>query len=213
MHMLQTTVLLIRHGDVENPQGIIYGRLVNVPLSAPGTAQIQALATKLKEDGVKPDCIYTSPLLRTKQTATIVAKEFGTIPIYYDERLLEVDSQGFAGKKIAALNAIGGDMYAYTKTHPEVPTETPEMQADRMVEAITAIRNAQKGKTIFVVSHGDPIAFARFRLLHPQSALPSIVDLHKQEEFLYRGDCLQVVFDEQGNIVNQKIIPNPLKNP
>src|SRR6202165_3602128 len=66
-----TTVYLIRHSDVENPQSVLYGHLDGLPLSDLGRRRAEALAERLAGSGI--DRIISSPLERAQETARILA--------------------------------------------------------------------------------------------------------------------------------------------
>ena len=72
----ETQIFLIRHGSVDNPDDISYGRLP-IPLSKKGREELLSLAGVLKSHSIKFDHLYTSPLVRAKQTAQIIADELG----------------------------------------------------------------------------------------------------------------------------------------
>lgn len=69
------TLHLLRHGEVENPEGVAYGRLEGFPLSDNGREGVARSAQALLESGVRPARIVSSPLLRARQSAEIVAEE------------------------------------------------------------------------------------------------------------------------------------------
>src|SRR5688572_20018142 len=64
-------VHLVRHGEVANPQRVIYGRLPGFVLSVRGRTEAEQAARRLQEREV--GAIYASPLERTVETATIIA--------------------------------------------------------------------------------------------------------------------------------------------
>ncbi len=70
---MQTTLYFVRHGHVYNPQQIIYARLPRFRLSDEGVQQAILAAAVLKD--VHPAAIYTSPMLRARQTAGYIARE------------------------------------------------------------------------------------------------------------------------------------------
>ena len=85
--MSDTTVVhLLRHGEVDNPHGIVYGRLPGYHLSATGRAMAQAAADYFAERAVV--ALFCSPLERAQETAAPVAERLG-LPIVTDERLIE----------------------------------------------------------------------------------------------------------------------------
>lgn len=81
-----TTVHLLRHGEVHNPAGVLYGRMPGFRLSAEGERMARAAATALAGRDVV--AVLSSPLERARQTATPVAAEFG-LEVRLDERLIE----------------------------------------------------------------------------------------------------------------------------
>src|SRR5512137_923961 len=68
-----TPLHLVRHGEVDNPTGIFYGRLPRYALGTEGRAQAVATARLLADEPVT--AIYTSPMLRARQTARAIARE------------------------------------------------------------------------------------------------------------------------------------------
>ncbi len=68
---VSTRVYLVRHCDVRNPQGVLYGHLPDFPLSDTGAAQAHALGRRLAQTSARQ--IYASPLLRAQETAEIIA--------------------------------------------------------------------------------------------------------------------------------------------
>src|SRR5262249_11820301 len=85
--MSDTTIVhLLRHGEVENPAGIIYGRLPGYHLSANGRAMASAAADFFAERAVV--ALYCSPLERAQETARPGAERPG-LEIVTDGRLIE----------------------------------------------------------------------------------------------------------------------------
>ena len=89
-----TVVHLMRHGEVENLLGILYGRLPGYHLSPLGHAMAERMAKTL----ASRDVVYVvaSPLERAQETAAPVAAVFG-LDIDTDERLIEAENV-FEGK-------------------------------------------------------------------------------------------------------------------
>src|SRR5580692_7885676 len=92
--MSDTTIVhLLRHGEVENPTGVIYGRLPGYHLSAQGRLMALAAADFFAERPVVS--LFCSPLERAQETARPVAERLG-LDIVTDERLIE-SSNHFEG--------------------------------------------------------------------------------------------------------------------
>lgn len=84
--MNKKTIYIFRHGQTDyNMSRRVMGQL-DIPLNETGRTQAIELANKISEEPIQ--AIYTSPLLRAKQTAQILADKIG-IPIIPDKRLME----------------------------------------------------------------------------------------------------------------------------
>ena len=84
-------IYLIRHGDVFNPKGLIYGRLPGFKLSETGIKEAKEAGRYLDSLGAKPEIIVTSPLLRTVQTAKIIQTFFPDVKIIKEKKIVEGD--------------------------------------------------------------------------------------------------------------------------
>ncbi len=71
-----TTVFLIRHGEIDNSQRILYGCNIDMKLNDIGREQIRVIAEKIRKSGYKIEKIYTSPLSRAKSSLSILADAF-----------------------------------------------------------------------------------------------------------------------------------------
>lgn len=193
-----TIVYLLRHGDVENPGGLTYGRERNVHLSEKGKAQILALAGVIKERGDKPDTIITSPLNRTIETSLILSGIFDVQELHRDTDMLETDSKGFVGLSIEYVRNTLGDIYSTDQKEFEI--ETPESITERMKRAFFRAVESRRGNTILFVSHGDPLAFLTDALLHPGKPLRPITQL-RHDVFLQTGAAWRLKV-ESGNVLS-----------
>lgn len=155
---------LVRHGEVHNPDGILYGRIPHFHLSERGHQMAQAAASDLKSQRRKVTSVYTSPLLRTRESAEAMKTTFGLEPIA-DARLIE-PTNVFEGRKMGFKHiSIRPHLYFHLR-NPLQPSwgEPFEAIADRMLEAITEIwQNTPDGDAV-VVSHQLPIWMVHRRL-------------------------------------------------
>ena len=129
---------LVRHGEVHNPGGVLYGRLPHFHLSERGAQMAKLAADALAESGRPIKHLVTSPLLRTQQSAEPLAENFGLDPLT-DERLIEPYNV-FEGRKLGAGHlAIRPHLY-YHLRNPQQPTwgEPYQAIAERMVEGKAA---------------------------------------------------------------------------
>lgn len=201
--MNTTTIYFIRHGEVYNPKRTVYNRN-DIPLSKEGFRQIESLARRLKSRGVVPAAIYTSSLRRAVESAEKISQVYqGTKTIQIDD-LQDTDARAVEGMSMDWLKSIDGDVYDSEETK-DLGIERPQKIVERMLGVVEDVRKKYMGKTIFVVGHGDPLAFSLWRLLHPEGKLPSIVDLEKSG-YLKKGEAWKFVFDEAGRVLKNELI-------
>jgi broad specificity phosphatase PhoE len=81
-----TVVHLVRHGEVTNPDGVLYGRLPGFHLSEDGVLMAKAAAAYLA--GRDVTLLLSSPLERALETAAPIAAQFD-LEVRVDERLIE----------------------------------------------------------------------------------------------------------------------------
>jgi len=89
------TVHVIRHGEVENPEKILYGRQPGWRLSARGQEMAQVIGDWSKS--LDLGALHVSPLQRAQETAAPIARAHA-IDIHTDDRLIEAGNI-FEGKK------------------------------------------------------------------------------------------------------------------
>jgi broad specificity phosphatase PhoE len=152
MNKPTTIIHFVRHGLVENPSSIRYGRLPGIHLNEEGRRHIESLGAFFIKRSIRT--IYASPLERTQQTATLLGLALPTVPIILDARLLEVKiPPKFEGKS----DHLG---FSYP-IKPAREAETPNQILDRMAAFVEEKVIAFHDQEIIAVSHGDPIALYR----------------------------------------------------
>jgi len=161
--MLKNKYFLLRHGKTIHQiekKDIIYLYPDDDPpcsLLDEGIKQIQLVGEAL--EGKNIDLIFSSDILRAKQTAEIVAKliNYDLDKIVYDERLRDVDWGIFGGKnKEEAWAYYDNDLMK--KFELGVPQgESWNQCRSRMVEVLNEIENDFENKNVLIVSHGDPL--------------------------------------------------------
>ena len=149
---MATRLYLMRHGHVHNPTNILYGRLPGFRLSELGIQQAQAAGEWLADKPIK--AIYSSPMERARQTASIVAQRQDALSPQTDERILEVLTP-YEGRPIAKLAAAGWDLYSGN----EPPYESPEMVLERVLDFMGHIAAAHNNESVIAVAHGDILVF------------------------------------------------------
>jgi broad specificity phosphatase PhoE len=194
--MTQTTVHLVRHGEVYNPDGILYGRLPGFRLSDAGE-QMAKLATQSLA-GHDVTVVRSSPLERAVQTAAPIATQFG-VQSTTDDRLIESDNV-FEGKTFGvgdgSLRNPANWRYLYNPFRPSWGEPYAEVAA-RVLAAVADARDAAAGHEAVLVSHQLPIEVARrkaegTRLWHRpdrrRCALASVTSLVYDDGRLLRID-------------------------
>ena len=191
----RTTVHLVRHGEVYNPTGVLYGRLPGFRLSAEGERMALLAADALAGRDVR--IVRSSPLERAIQTAEPIADRFG-LEVSTDERLIESENafQGLTfGVGDGALRRPANWRHLYNPFRPSWG-EPYAVVAARVLAACAAAREAAEGGEAVLVSHQLPIWVTRravegHRLWHRpdrrECALASITSL------VYAGDEISKV--------------------
>ena len=172
---VQTTVHLLRHGEVHNPEGVLYGRRDGFHLSELG----KKMAVRIGETMADRDIVHirTSPLERAQETGAPLAGALGLTPTL-DPRVIE-SANDFEG-----LSFADGAMTIVKRPHlwrhlynPLKPSwgEPYDEISSRMIAAIRDARDASRGREAVVVSHQLPIWTTRLflekrsYLHHPKS--------------------------------------------
>ncbi|HEX6683505.1 MAG TPA: histidine phosphatase family protein [Candidatus Limnocylindrales bacterium] len=150
---MTTVVHLLRHGEVFNPAGVLYGRLPGYQLSELGKRMAEAVAKWLA--GREVTHVVSSPLERARETAAPIADEF-RLPVVIDPRLIESDNR-FEG--LLVRQALRDPKYWWSLRNPIRPSwgEPYRHIAARMSLAVEAARRAADGHEAVCVSHQLPI--------------------------------------------------------
>jgi broad specificity phosphatase PhoE len=192
---MSTTVHVARHGEVENPEKILYGRQPGWRLSTRGQQMAETLGEWSKS--INLGALHVSPLQRAQETAAPIARAHG-IEITTDERLIEA-ANIFEGKSFELGSGVLKHPSSWRHLYnPWKPSwgEPYEVQINRMLAAVFAARKAANGKDAIVVSHQLPIwtlrsAIEGRSLLHdPRKricTLASVTSIHFDDEGVISG--------------------------
>jgi broad specificity phosphatase PhoE len=183
---MPTVVHLLRHGEVHNPERILYGRLPGFRLTQLGRQMAITAAESLASRDITH--LAASPLIRAQQSAEPFAERF-RLPVTTDQRLVE-GGNVFEGKRFG----VGDGALRHPRTwwvlrNPFQPSwgEPYALIAERMAAALHAARDAAAGHEAVCVSHQLPIwtlrqAVAGRRLWHDprrrQCGLASLTSFH-----------------------------------
>lgn len=196
----ETTIYLVRHGQVHNPDRILYGRLPGFRLSDAGQRQARMLVDHFRD--IPLAAIIASPLQRAQETALPLAQTHG-LTVQSDDRLLEAEN---------FLEGTQGPNARWILLHPRVwhlmrnwrlPTwgEPHRNVAERMRAAIDDARTRYPGQHVVLVSHQAPIWTARRSYegwslahspAHRECALASVTALR----FPSRSGAPMIAYDE-----------------
>ena len=189
---MSSTVHVLRHGEVENPKKILYGRQPGWTLSQRGQEMAEVLGEWSK--AIDLGALHVSPLQRAQETAVPIARAH-SIAIHTDERLIEA-ANIFEGKPFGIGDGVLKHPSAWRHLYnPFKPSwgEPYEEQIDRMLAAIFDANKAAQGRDAIVVSHQLPIWILRSavegrRLIHDprkrECSLASVTSFHFDSEGL-----------------------------
>ena len=203
--MSRTVVHLLRHGEVHNPDGLLYGRLPDFHLSELGRLMADRAAEALAGRDVA--LVWSSPMERAQETAVPVA-EVHNLPIGLDDRLLEATNV-FEGQRVS----VGDGVLRQPRTwihlrNPMKPSwgEPYRDVAARMASVIENARVLAEGHEAVLVSHQLPVWITRLSLegrrlahnpAHRQCNLASLTSLvydgHNLEAVLYTEPSADLV--------------------
>jgi broad specificity phosphatase PhoE len=193
--MSRTVVHLLRHGEVFNPEGVLYGRLPGYVLSDLGHEMAGRAATALAGNDIT--AVISSPMERAQQTAAPMAAAHG-LEIGIDDNIIEAENI-FEGQRVS----VGDGVLKQPRTwrhlwNPFKPSwgEPYDEVAARMHHGIDAAREQARGHEAVLVSHQLPIWIARLaaeqrRLWHdPRSRQCTLASITSLE---YSGDDLVAI--------------------
>ena len=163
--MPETVVHLVRHGQVENPRRVLYGRLPGYHLSLRGQAQADLLAGHFASAPLA--AVVASPLERAQQTAAPIAAAH-RLEVRTDLRLIETSN---------VFEGVAGNVAWYILRHPKIwwklrDLRTPSWgernvdMVERVHAAVDAVRAEFAGRHVVLVSHQAPIWVARLAFEH-----------------------------------------------
>ena len=188
----QTTVHLVRHGEVYNPDGILYGRRPGFHLSALGRQMAQRVADSVGDRDITH--VVASPLERAQETAQPLASVRG-VEIVTDDRVIE-STNVFEGQRFSVGDSILKHPEGWRHLwNPFTPSwgEPYKHVVARMLAAVGDARDRARGHEAVIVSHQLPVWITRLHVenrsflhnpRHRQCTLCSLTSL------VYDGDRL-----------------------
>ncbi|MET0998292.1 MAG: histidine phosphatase family protein [Marmoricola sp.] len=193
--MVTTTVHLLRHGEVHNPEGILYGRAPGFHLSQRGRAMADRVAERIGDRDIT--ALVSSPLERAQETAAPLAAARG-LTVRLDERVIESENI-FEGKRFDIQDSLVRQPQVWRNLWNPFRPSWGEPYKDvvaRMWPAVLDARAEAEGHEAVVVSHQLPIWVTRLkaegrRYLHdPRKRQCTLCSL---TSFTFEGDHLVTV--------------------
>lgn len=148
-------IYFARHGQYQNPEGVVPYRLPGFPLTELGISQAKLQAEKLLSVNIRD--IFTSPITRCVETASIIGKIIKLAPNMTDG-LIETGTP-LQGMTLFERNKIQGDFPYNLQSHLDGGGETMEAIIERISNFVAKLTTMSKNSSHLIVSHGDPINF------------------------------------------------------
>jgi broad specificity phosphatase PhoE len=154
-----TTILMARHGETDWNRDSRFQGHADTTLNDAGREQARALAERLAGDGIVT--VYSSPLLRARETAEIVAGRLG-LGVEAVDGLREVDVGSWSGLTRTEIEERFPDGFRrwLEYEHGWDDGETYDQLGRRVLRALGDIAGRHPGERVLVVSHGGPMRAA-----------------------------------------------------
>jgi broad specificity phosphatase PhoE len=160
---MKTVIVLARHGRTEWHHGNRYTGATDLPIDDVGRQQ----ADQLREwaEDFAPDALWSSPMLRARQTATPTAEALGLPPVV-DARLRELDFGTAEGRMLSELPVAVAKAFELDPVDHHFPGgEDPAAAADRVYEVFQQIGKEHASQKVLVVAHNTLIRLLTCRVL------------------------------------------------
>ena len=156
---MATTILMARHGETDWNRDSRFQGHADTTLNDAGREQARALGERLADDGIV--AIYTSPLLRARETAGIVAARLG-LEVEALDALREVDVGSWSGLTRAEVEERFPDGFRrwLEFDHGWDDGESYDELGLRVLAALADLAGLHPGERVLVVSHGGPMRAA-----------------------------------------------------
>jgi broad specificity phosphatase PhoE len=187
-------ILLIRHGETSwNRVHRFQGRRNDLPLNQNGREQANALALALRNESLQ--AIYSSPVVRAKETACLIKAFHPSVPLFEEEGLVEMDLGEFEGMEVQDWAVQYPDFRkAWQETPASVRMPGGESLQEVQNRAIDALERITKiyptGSTLLICSHNFvnltllcyalQIPLNRFRELRQETAALNVLYMQGQ---------------------------------
>jgi broad specificity phosphatase PhoE len=196
---LNNNYFFVRHGEsLKNTKNIAscWPEKKRFPLTRKGRKQIKGLAVKLKNK--KIDLIFTSDLLRAKQTAEIVGKKLGLEP-KLDKRLREINVGILNGRSLKEIGEVWNQdkklspLKHYSKRFKIAPPggETYKDAEKRMFSFLKELNQKHKDKNILIISHARSITLLEKTIYN--YTIKKFVEIILKKEEIRTGELRKII--------------------
>lgn len=172
-------VYLLRHGEVNNPKKVLYGRLPGFHLTETGKKHISKVADLFCDSDIKE--IYCSPLERTVETSRIVAEKLSitTDHIHIKQNLIDTDCKKWTGIPESQYLLIPQNYKDIESSEEIIARAFPEID-----------KIAKTGNDSIVVTHADVIMALIAIITNDYSSIGTYAD-----KFIAKGSFVKIVFN------------------
>lgn len=195
---MSTTIYLVRHGEVHNPEKVFYGRIPGFGLSELGKKQAETLGELLKRRPLA--ALYTSPLERAQETLQSVARHFPHLSPVIDERIIEVGSP-LEGQSWEELERVQWNFYRFSE-HTKGGGEKLSDIWKRMRKFLHEMAKKHRGQEIVAISHGEPIMVSHTKFTGKRLHLPIV-----RSHWVNNTEGIRLVFGDSGAVEVSKLKP------
>lgn len=199
-------ILIIRHGELENPTGTVYNRdsvtkaddIIHI--SKKGEQQLHLLALEIKKQNKVPDILWSSPETRARESAEILLNELGLNHIEIMPDLDDVYAPGpylerMTMKQFQANNVNNYDKTQWAKYKHETAKAVTERMLGLVKRIVIDLINDQVGA---MISHGDPIAFLLNYL--QTGKIPNPKNIRKMM-YPPKGSATMLTYSDMGDFI------------
>jgi broad specificity phosphatase PhoE len=154
-------VHLVRHGQVHNPEGVLYGRTPGYGLSELGQRMAQRLGEHFADAPLVR--LVSSPLQRAQETMAPIAARHPDLEVHIDDRVIEA-ANVFEGRSFGKRNEILLRPSSWWSMRNPLRPSWGEAYTSIVARMRTALADAAShavGGEVLVVSHELPIWMAR----------------------------------------------------
>jgi broad specificity phosphatase PhoE len=163
---MSTVLTLVRHGETSaNLDGVWHGS-TDTPLTERGRRQAERVAEFLAKRHPDATVVYSSPLARARDTATLISERIG-IPLVIDPGLAEYHLGSWEGISYADLHQKHKFWEQIKKDADFAPHggESPRVVVERFTGALRRIASDNAGQRVIVVAHGGALSMVLAALL------------------------------------------------